>query len=189
MKKSIILFILCCIYPVIIHGQQLPDSIRIYYYQEAIDEYYGGGTESPWGWIADSAIPACQIIEENPDYLLIKDTCIISKLLPSDVISKRLLSDEDRLNNNWYSEWSDSRFVLLLYSPEKTDTLSLPLMDHFPIRYNTDYSFVDPEYYKTVVSYIAKRDRKFRKWYKLHYYDGKFHFFLDKQLDKWRQNR
>lgn len=164
-------------------GQGLPNSINVYYYNGDEDtpearefhREYGGHPNTnrdPWGWESETSIPASEIIENSYRYIEVRDTCTIKMLLPENVNQK--------IDTTWKADKrDDSRFVLLLHYPEKTDTISLPSMADFHIRYNTSFCFLDSDYYKTVVSYIAKKDRKFRKWYKQHYYDGEFHFFLD----------
>ncbi len=143
-------------------SQVLPDSVRIYYWHNS----------DPWGWNSDQAIPASEILYVFSDYIKIQDSNDIKKLIPEIAESER-----DTSASCFLSHYSDSRFVVLLMYPAKTDTVSMPAINHFPIRYNTDFCFRDKDYYDFVIRTIVCKDKRFKRWYNAHYYDGSFHFF------------
>lgn len=146
-------------------SQELPDYVRIYYWHNS----------DPWGWISDHSICATEIIKSFPDYIEINDSSSIRMLIPDITESKVYSTDSSECC--FLSDWSDSRFVILLTDPAKTDTISMTSVNHFPIRYNKEFCFRDKDYYDFVVRTIMEKDKRFGPWYKEHYYDGSFHFF------------
>ena len=143
-------------------SQVLPELVRIYYWHNS----------DPWGWNSDQSIPATEIMHVFPDYIEIQDASTIKNLIPDIPESKM-----DTSASCFLSHYSDSRFVILLISSEKTDTVSMAAINRFPIRYNRDFCFRDKDYYDFVVRTIVSKDKSFIRGYKAHYYDGSFHFF------------
>lgn len=162
--KLIITTILLLSSSMVMYSKDSPNYALVYYWQDG----------DPWGWIADSSTSAYEIIKNNPKCLVFSDSVSISKLIPIDAEAKRTADDR---TSCFLSRMSDSRVVVLLVYRESVDLVALPVQAHFPIRFNLEFCFMDEEYYGKVASVIALKDRRYRHWYKKHFFKNAFHFY------------
>ncbi len=155
------------------HPQE-PSTIKVYYM-----------TDDPWGWLGDSAYSADQLMQDYPNCLIIENKRDLSLLNLTLNTPSLLLHNNDK-EKDMFDYSIDARFVIQITLNSSQNTIILGMEPSDVCLYNS-IPFINSDYYNRVCHYLSKKDRSFRKWYKLHYHCGQWHFYYwktDKQVNR-----
>ena len=140
----------------------LPSQVHIYYM-----------TDDPWGWRGDSKYNPDDLMNDYPHFLTITSASVIKQLAFPQIDTVELNNHYGSIPNNYCP---DARFVIKIIWDSHIEMIVLGTSPSDISQFDSK-PFVNENYYKFVSRYIAKHDNIFKKWYKLHFHKGKWHYY------------